>query len=255
MTWNEIAREQTEAPRILVVDDDVQLAAGLVKALRNQGYVVRSAHQGTQALEEVGRFAPDLVVLDVMMPGMDGWDVLRSVRGRPDTATVPVIMLTAADSEAAKVQGFSLGADDYVTKPFSLQVLRCRIAAVLRRSGTPGRPEESTCCIQVVSGRAGLDLIPADDVHYLEGIRNYTYVHTFEARHLSRLTLGAVDEREICGFMRVHRSFIVNLDHVRGCGWVRKGAFHVRLDDGDETEIPVSRSLVPEVQRRLGLKE
>lgn len=239
--------------RILIVDDDVPLVRGLKVALENQGHVVRAVDRGALALEAALAFKPDLVLLDVMMPGLDGWETLSQLRAHAATERLPVIMLTAMDSDASKIRGFSLGSDDYVTKPFNLQELRCRIAAVLRRT-SPERTDDPECSIPVVTGSSGFELIRCQDIHYIEGIRNYTYIHTFDSRSLSRLHLGAVEERNIGSLMRVHRSFIVNLDHVKGCGWASKSAFRLKLADLAATEIPVSRTLIGDVQRRLGVK-
>jgi DNA-binding LytR/AlgR family response regulator len=239
--------------RVLVVDDDVALATGLRHALENQGYVVRVLDRGTQVLETVATFKPDLLVLDVMMPIVDGWEVLARLRASEGAHHVPVIMLTAADTDAAKVKGFALGADDYLTKPFSVQELRCRIAAVLRRS-RPRLDGEERCLVPVVVGGSRVEFVECRDVYYVEGVRNYTYVHTADARFLSRLTLGAFDEKDIPGFRRVHRSFIVNLEHVKGCGWTNKSSYRLTLNDLDRTHIPVSRAQVAEVQRLLGLR-
>ena len=239
--------------KILLVDDDMPLVKGLRAALQNQGYVVRAVNRGAHAMEAAAQFKPDLVVLDVMMPGVDGWEVLARLRANPSTERVPVIMLTAKDSEPAKVKGFSLGADDYVTKPFGLQELRCRIGAVLRRAHAE-ETEEEPATIPVVVGGSGFDFVRCKDIFYVEGIRNYSYIHTFDARFLSRLALGAVEERGVEGFMRVHRSYVVNLEHVRGCKWVTKYSYSLRLGDLDGTQIPVSRTLVPEVQRHLGIR-
>jgi len=242
--------------RVMLVDDDLQLAAGLKDALERQGYAVLVVNHSAKAIEAAERFRPDLVLLDVMMPGVDGWEVLKRLRANPGIADIPVVMLTASDSEEAKVKGFTLGADDYVTKPFGLQELRCRIAAVLRRTAAAAAetPRDAAHSIPVVTERPGFDLLRAADVYYIEGIRNYTYVHTFDARVLCRLTLHELDDRHMPGFMRVQRSYIVNLDHVRGCGWANKSSYQLRLTDLAGTPISVSRALVPEVQRRLGLK-
>lgn len=241
------------APRVMFVDDDAALAQGLARAISSQGYEVRVVNDSTKALDAAKEFEPDLIVLDVMMPVHDGWQVLAGLRSEPRTAGVFVIMLTAADSDASKGRGFSLGADDYLTKPFSVSELRWRIAAVLRRVRA-GAVEETQPSIPVVGSGLKLELVRTSDVCYVEGIRNYTYVHTADNRYLSRLTLGALEERSIEGFRRVHRSFIVNLDHVKACGWVSKSAYRLRLDDTAESEVPVSRSLVAEVQRDLGLR-
>ncbi len=246
---------RTGLKRIMLVDDDTALLAGLTRALETQGYVVRTCDQGARALEVGALFQPDLVVLDVMMPHVDGWEVLRRIRARDTAEHVPVIMLTAADTDEAKVRGFELGADDYLTKPFSVQELRCRIAAVLRRAGNHDAEDGAPCSIPVVVGGSDLEFVRCRDVYYVEGVRNYTYVHTAGARFLSRMTLGDIEKSEIEGFIRVHRSFIVNMNHVKGCGWASKSAYRLRLADIDQTEIPVSRVLVSEIQRQLGLRQ
>jgi CheY-like chemotaxis protein len=247
-------RAHHKLARILVVDDDLPLVRALKVALESQGYVISAVNRGTQALEAIERFRPDLVLLDVMMPGIDGWEVLTRLRANPLTESTPVIMLTGADSDASKVKGFSLGTDDYMTKPFSLQELRCRVAAVLRRS-SPKPNDVVAPSIPVVVGESGFQLIRSGDVYFAEGIRNYTYIHTFDARFLCRLTLGALDDKGLDDFMRVHRSFVVNLRHVGGCGWATSSSYRLRLSDLAGTEIPVSRGLVLETQRRLGLKD
>ena len=246
---------ESKADRILLVDDDLQLVRGLKKALEHYGYRVRVVERGAQAPEAAAQFRPDLILLDVMMPGVDGWDVLGRLRGNPETESVPVIMLTGSSTDSAKVRGFSLGADDYVTKPFNLQELRCRVEAVLRRT-KPREGLEPEGSIPVLSAdTTGYRFLKIEDVYFAEGVRNYTYVHAYDSRYLSRLSLGALDERHVGGLMRVHRSFIVNMAHVRGCGWVNKSSFRLRLSDLARTEIPVSRARIPEVQKHLGLRE
>jgi len=118
--------------KILVVDDDKTLLRFVGDYLAGEGHQVVSADRGTAALKEFYRERPDLVVLDVMMPGMDGWEVCARLRELADT---PIILLTAKASEADKLRGFRLGVDDYVTKPFSLAELSARLEAVLGRAG------------------------------------------------------------------------------------------------------------------------
>ncbi len=120
--------------RILVVEDDRDIAALVAYHLTKEGYQVRTAAGGAEALDAVSEERPDLVVLDVMLPGHSGLDVLREIRRRPDLADLPVIMLTARREETDRIAGLELGADDYVTKPFSPQELVLRIRAVLRRA-------------------------------------------------------------------------------------------------------------------------
>jgi DNA-binding response OmpR family regulator len=118
--------------RVLIAEDDANLRQGLIDLLEGEGYEVFPAGDGKQALECFCQEAPDLVLLDVMMPEMSGYDVCREIR-KSDSRT-PIIMLTAKGEEIDKVVGLELGADDYVTKPFGLHELRARIAAVLRRT-------------------------------------------------------------------------------------------------------------------------
>jgi DNA-binding response OmpR family regulator len=120
-----------DAPRILLVDDEQAVQTLLAYPLRKEGYEVVSATTGPEALDRFrdGKF--DLVVLDVMLPQLDGFDVCRELRAR---SAVPIIMLTAKADEFDKVLGLELGADDYITKPFSLREFRSRVRAVLRRA-------------------------------------------------------------------------------------------------------------------------
>jgi two-component system, OmpR family, alkaline phosphatase synthesis response regulator PhoP len=117
---------------ILIVDDEYAVARGLQYALEQEGYQVTIAGSGEEALSVAGDLAPDLVVLDVRMPGIDGFETLRRLRG--DGSKAPVLMLTARDEEMDKVVGLEMGADDYMTKPYGLRELLSRIKALLRRA-------------------------------------------------------------------------------------------------------------------------
>jgi DNA-binding response OmpR family regulator len=124
-------------PRILVVDDEVDLAQLIKHALeRGRDAIVEIVTSGDAALDAVRRTPPDLVILDLNLPVVDGTDVCRRIRSQPSTATLPVIMLTARTAESDRVSGLDLGADDYITKPFSLRELAARVRAVLRRRGS-----------------------------------------------------------------------------------------------------------------------
>ena len=127
-------------PRILIVDDEPEMLRGLEDNLQFEGYQTVTAGDGKKGLTLALSEAPDLILLDVMMPGMSGWDLCRELRRRG--LDVPVIMLTARGEEVDRVLGLELGADDYVTKPFSLRELMARIRAVLRRPGPRQKFEE-----------------------------------------------------------------------------------------------------------------
>ena len=129
-----------EQHRILVVDDEEYLTDLLSTSLRFQGFDVVCAWNGFDALSAVESFTPDLILLDVMMPDIDGIEVCR--RLRTEGNSVPVIFLTARDTKADLLSGFAIGGDDYITKPFSLEEVVVRIRAVLKRSSTGGEDEE-----------------------------------------------------------------------------------------------------------------
>ncbi|WP_051943671.1 response regulator transcription factor [Streptacidiphilus rugosus] len=141
--------------RILVVDDDPTVAEVVAGYLMRAGYTVDRAGDGRTALAEAAVFRPDLVVLDLMLPELDGLEVCRRLRAEPSTRHVPVVMLTAKGDEHDRILGLELGADDYVTKPFSPRELVLRIQSVLRRStGLPAPAAEEG---PLVSGDLRLD--------------------------------------------------------------------------------------------------
>jgi two-component system OmpR family response regulator len=125
--------EQTESHRVLVVDDEPNIVDVIAMALRYQGFEVAEAGTGAEALSQVRAFRPHLVVLDVMLPDMEGFDVAERLGSQ--RTDVPIIFLTARDSTEDKVRGLTTGGDDYVTKPFSLEELVARIRTILRRTG------------------------------------------------------------------------------------------------------------------------
>src|SRR5690349_18538668 len=126
--------------RILVVDDEPNVVDGISMAVRYQGFEVATAGTGGEALSQVKAFNPHLMVLDVMLPDMEGFDVAQRLGAQ--RADVPIIYLTARDSTEDKIRGLTTGGDDYITKPFSLEELVARIRTVLRRSGA-AEPESA----------------------------------------------------------------------------------------------------------------
>jgi two-component system response regulator MprA len=121
--------------RILVVDDEPSVRDALDRALRMDGYKVQLAADGQQALDQLAEQAPDAIVLDLLMPGVDGLEVCRRIRAAGDR--IPVLMLTARDGVPDRVRGLDAGADDYLVKPFALEELSARLRALLRRTGGP----------------------------------------------------------------------------------------------------------------------
>ncbi len=137
---------------ILVVDDESRMARFVKMNLDLEGYITLEANTGFQALEKVREYQPDLVLLDVEMPGLDGFETLKRIR---EIGEMPVIMLTVRSDEDDRIRGLDLGADDYVTKPFSPRELSSRIRAVLRRFEPPTRPEDQ---IIAIDDRLSFDL-------------------------------------------------------------------------------------------------
>jgi two-component system phosphate regulon response regulator PhoB len=128
---------------ILAVDDEADILELIRYNLVREGFQVATADTGEQALKEVRSRKPDAVVLDLMLPGIDGLEVCRTLKSTPDTAHIPIIMLTAKTEEADVVTGLEMGADDYVMKPFSPRVLCARVKAVLRRRQTSAGTNET----------------------------------------------------------------------------------------------------------------
>lgn len=150
---------RTPEARLLVVDDEPSILELLSVTLRFAGFEVATATNGADALNKVRDFAPDLLVLDVMMPGLDGFAVASTLRGRGDQ--VPVVFLTAKDATEDRVQGLTLGGDDYVTKPFSLEEVVARIRSVLRRTSGTVVPAQEAPSARLAYG----DLVLDDDTH------------------------------------------------------------------------------------------
>ena len=137
-------------PDILVVDDDVQVCELLQMYLAEEHFSVRAVHDGHAAVAAVNEAAPDLIVLDIMLPGMDGYEVCRRIRA---TSEAPVLFLTARDDEADPIIGLEVGADDYVTKPFNPREVVARVKAILRRQKRSSEPAQ-----KIEIGNLNLDL-------------------------------------------------------------------------------------------------
>jgi two-component system phosphate regulon response regulator PhoB len=158
-------------PRILIIEDERGLTEVLTYNLQREGYDTIVAHDGLEGLRKAQTNPPDLIILDLMLPTMDGLEVCRQLRAGKQTARVPIVMLTAKGEETDQVVGFSVGADDYVTKPFSVKVLLQRIRALQRRAETGSEPigvvEHLGVCIDRVKHKATsqgheVDLTPTE---------------------------------------------------------------------------------------------
>ncbi|MEL7236019.1 MAG: response regulator, partial [Chloroflexota bacterium] len=127
-------KQAEDVKRVIIVEDEETLANNLSDKMQGEGFSVKTVNNGEQGLELIRAEKPDLVVLDIMLPGLDGLSICRMVRNDPATAEVPIIMLTARGTEVDKIVGLESGADDYIVKPFGLGEFLARVRAVLRRS-------------------------------------------------------------------------------------------------------------------------
>ena len=141
---------------ILVIDDDDLVSRTLQRALKIYDYQVMTASSGIEGLQLARRHRPDLFILDIMMPGVDGYQVCRQIRGDPLLQDAPVLFLTAKAKDEDKIEGFRAGGDDYLVKPFNMQELELRVKAILRRAG-PEKPEPEATVNEVVVGDVTLD--------------------------------------------------------------------------------------------------
>jgi two-component system alkaline phosphatase synthesis response regulator PhoP len=154
-----VASSAQDEPRtILVVEDDAPLRDTLAYNLRAEGYQVLTASDGVTALDLARQKPVSLVLLDLMLPRLDGLEVCRQLRSKPETADIAILMLTARVSETDMVVGLELGADDYVTKPYAWNELRARIRALLRRGGHKGAPDPADDVRQLTAGHLTVDL-------------------------------------------------------------------------------------------------
>lgn len=140
---------------ILVIDDDPLVSQTLQRALKMYKYQVMVANSGTDGLQLARRHRPDLFVLDIMMPGVDGYQVCRQIRGDPLLKDLPVLFLTAKAKDEDKIEGFRAGADDYLSKPFNMEELQLRVKAILRRASSEAAPQAIPT--QITAGDVVLD--------------------------------------------------------------------------------------------------
>jgi DNA-binding response OmpR family regulator len=140
-------------PRALVAEDDQDIGQLLAHYLQKAGFIPTVVTNGRHVVPRVKREPPDVILLDVMMPGMDGLEVCRALRADPETASVPVIMLTAKGEESDRIVGLELGADDYITKPFSPNEVIARVRALLRRAHRPAKTDH-----RIVYGPLSIDV-------------------------------------------------------------------------------------------------
>ncbi len=244
--------------KVLIVDDDPGLRSALTTFLRAGGFEVTAEQDGDRGLDAVNDAKPDLVILDLKMPGKAGLEVMRDIRENPGTEQLPVILLTAIKDEESKVLGFRSGADDYLVKPFHALELMARIDRLLEtRQKSSVKSGNGSRVLDSVPVRTGdkVTFVPRDDIFFIEAAGKYTYVYTQTTRYLSDCSLKELHEAvlEQDEFFRVHRSYLVNLKKVVGVTKEAPGRYVVELGDESRTMIYVSQRRLSDFKELLHL--
>lgn len=242
---------------VLVIDDDQAVTDMIRMGLETDGMRVFSAGDGGEGIDLLGREHVDVVVLDIVMPRVDGWMALMDIRSNPATSDVPVIMLTGKTQDLAKILAFKQGVQQYVTKPFNVMELAARVESLarsrVRRVGDPTSSGDAEFRKLAVRKGGKTVLLTIDDIIYLSARNKSTYAHTYENQYLVDLTLGDLEaklNRE--SFARVHRSYLVNLNKVKEILRV-DGSYVVVATDRDETHVPVARRQVRQFREAVGI--
>ena len=247
----------SEQINVLVIDDDESIVEMIQMGLGADGMHVLGAADGAEGIEVLNREPVDVVILDIMMPRVDGWMALMEIRNNPATADIPVIMLTAKTQDLAKILAFKQGAQQYMSKPFNMLELSARVESLAkgsrRLSGeTMGGTEGDFRKLAVRKGGRTV-LLSIEDIVFLSARNKSTYSHTFENQYLVDLTLGDLETRlSKESFVRVHRSFMVNLNKIKEILRV-DGAYVVVVSDRDETHVPVARRQARQFREAVGI--
>lgn len=244
--------------KVLVIDDDPDTVEMIRLGLEADGMKVLSASDGAAGMEVLAREHVDVVVLDIMMPRVDGWMTLMDIRGNPATEDVPIIMLTAKTQDLAKILAFKQGVQQYVTKPFNLMELSARVESLARghrRALHAQRSFPSEGEFRKLAVRKGgrTVLLDIDDVVFFSARNKSTYAHAYENQYIVDQTLAELEEKLAHeSFLRVHRSYLVNLNRVKEIVRGESG-FVIVAADRDETPIPVARRQIKQFRERVGI--
>ena len=245
-----------ETIHVLVVDDDDALVEMVRMGLETDGMKVFAASDGGECVSILASERVDVVLLDIMMPRVDGWMTLMDIRNNPATASIPVIMLTAKTQDLAKILAFKQGVQQYVTKPFNILELSARVESLtrgLRRMPSDAGGGEADFRKLAVRKGGRTVLLTIDDVVFLSARNKSTYAHTYENQYLVDMTLGELETKMAReSFSRVHRSYLVNLNKVKEILRV-DGCYVVVASDRDETHIPVARRQVRAFREAVGI--
>lgn len=246
-----------DAIHVLVIDDDDSIVDMIRMGLSADGMRVFGASDGIEGVSVIRSERIDVVILDVMMPRVDGWMTLMDIRNDPATVDLPVIMLTAKTQDLAKILAFKQGVQQYVTKPFNIMELSARVESLARgrRRVAAEHPVNGEAEFRKLAVRKGgrTVLLNIDDIVYLSARNKSTYAHTYENQYLVDLTLSELEERLAReSFVRIHRSHLVSLNKIKEILRV-DGGYVVVAADRDETHVPVARRQVKQFREAVGI--
>ena len=247
-----------ELSHILIIDDDRDMLDMLQTTLSLDGFRVTVCDDGDEGIKKAEEHRPDLIVLDVMMPGKGGLEVMKEVRTKPATKEIPIMFLSAIGDEAIVVQGLK-GADDYVVKPFKALELETRIRKILGRAldGPRSINRYDNRVLERLSVQVGKEtyLVPLDHIYYFEASGKYAYAHTQNKKFLTGLSIGELEKKlsPTGKFLRIHRSYIVNVDCVFKITRDSNKNMVVVVSDGQGSELRVSESYVQDLKERLSI--
>lgn len=239
--------------KALIVEDEKEIAEIIKMNLELEGFVTQIAYDGLEALKLIESNPPDIVILDIMMPRVDGWEVLLKLKSQPSTQKIPVIILTAKSEDISKLTAFRQGADDYLVKPFSPQELVARMKLVLERSERQGKTTEKIEKLPVeVEGKV-VFLNPAEIVFF----HSHDFQTDIYLKERVLVSSASLTDFEIklrgWKFFRTHRSYLVNLERVKELIYLPNRTCLLVMEDNEQSRIPVSRRTVKELKQKLGI--
>lgn len=247
-----------ETPYICVIDDDQQMSGMLEILLTQDGFEVGASNDSERGLEMVKKVIPDLIILDIMMPGKTGLDVMEAIRSDFKTKDIPILFMSVVKEEETIVKALK-GADDYIVKPFGSLELKERVRKILDRRLGSGDSEKGyeRMPYERVPVQIGNEifLVPYREIYFVQASGSYSYVHTRGQHFLSSFSIGDMG-RKLSGhghFIRVHRSYIVNFDRIHKIRRDSPQKTVIVLSDDNHSEIPVGSSYYPKVRGLLGI--
>lgn len=244
------------ALRIHIVEDDEDIANLISRFLARNGYDVSQSGTGEEGLENILEQAPDLLILDIRLPGISGLEVMDEVQKEPRLKDIPILFLTGVTDEATVVECLR-GGDEYMQKPPRLLELEARVRKILDRTAlSKSRPATSADLVDRLTVEHGKEvtIVPLQEILYVEASGKYSYVYTDERRFLTNYSIGELEKRPGFpkSFLRVHRSYLVNVERVRKL--VREKPRKVVVEyNGKTAGVPVGDAYYSSVKTLLNI--